>query len=57
VTRAAALAAGDDGMLERLADTFAELACPYQQARTARFQRLHARDVNPRADRVRRPGT
>ncbi len=49
--------AGHPDTTERLADTFVELGCPYQQAQTARFQRLHAREVNPRADRVRRPGT
>jgi hypothetical protein len=34
VERAAARAAGDDDALDRLAVTFAELGCPYQERRT-----------------------
>ncbi|WP_433385458.1 ATP-binding protein [Actinoplanes sp. CA-142083] len=37
VERAAALAAGDHATIARLADTFAELGCPYQQLRSAHF--------------------
>jgi predicted ATPase/DNA-binding CsgD family transcriptional regulator len=37
VERAAAIAGGDRGRLARLALTFAQLGCPYQQARTVRL--------------------
>ncbi|HKO32846.1 MAG TPA: hypothetical protein VJY85_03770, partial [Candidatus Limnocylindria bacterium] len=37
VDRAAAIAAGDRDALARLVVTFAQLGCPYQQARTARI--------------------
>jgi hypothetical protein len=37
VERAAAIATGDREKLTRLAITFAQLGCPYQQARTARI--------------------
>jgi hypothetical protein len=35
--RAAAIATGDRDKLVRLAITFAQLGCPYQQARTGRI--------------------
>jgi hypothetical protein len=37
VERAAAIAAGDRDSLVRLAVTFAQLGCPYQQARTSQM--------------------
>ena len=37
VERADAIAAGDRDRLTRLAITFAQLGCPYQQARTGRI--------------------
>jgi hypothetical protein len=37
VERAEAIAAGDRHRLTRLAITFAQLGCPYQQARTGRI--------------------
>jgi predicted ATPase/DNA-binding CsgD family transcriptional regulator len=51
VERAAAIATGDRDTLVRLAVTFAQLGCPYQQARTGR---LYAQTVPRRVGRQRR---
>jgi predicted ATPase/DNA-binding CsgD family transcriptional regulator len=47
VERAEALATGDHDGLVRLAITFAQLGCPYQQARTARIAAGLARHQSP----------
>jgi hypothetical protein len=40
VDRARAIVAGDRSALARLTAAFAELGCPYQQARTGRLTRI-----------------